>query len=521
MVIGISDRMTRWFRLLCILSLAAGAVCYVVFTIHWQWMWDTTVMHYIVLLLKHGKVPYRDIYDINMPGAYLTERWAIALFGSSDLGWRFYEFTLLGVMTAAMIVIALPWDWLAGLFAGVLFIVQVGSLGPYQAAERDEVMTVLIFIGYALLFTAVRWSKAWLVLGFGLAMGLAILIKPTVLPLALCLLVFLWVAVRHRGRDATWYLTYGVGGLVIAFAILLAFLLPGNAYAAFLFILGKLVPYYSSLAHPTLLVLLRRSLPAAIIVYVPLALLLAATSHVRANWELWAIRVGIVFGAVSYFVQGKGYDYHRIAFLCFGLLWVGVEFADGLKDHGWRRVAAVLGLAFGALFMVPFNARKIHKHHETNEAAFVLERDLDELGGSRLQNKVQCLDLVGGCLSALYRLGLAQSTGFTGDLQFFGPNDGNVVPYYRNILMDDLVHNPPDVIVLSNEWYQQSSYSFEKLNTWPTFRDYLNSEYRLEAEQGPFDLYGYPMSYRIYVLRGYSGHLLSGSAQTISSKPVQ
>jgi hypothetical protein len=107
----LSDRPIQAFRVLCMAVLLAGAACYVVFSFHWQWMWDTQVMHYIVLLLNHGKVPYKDIYDLNMPGAYLTERWALAVFGGSDLGWRLYEFTLLGAMTLAMTVIARPHDW--------------------------------------------------------------------------------------------------------------------------------------------------------------------------------------------------------------------------------------------------------------------------------------------------------------------------------------------------------------------------------------------------------------------------
>src|ERR1017187_3373127 len=60
----LSDRQIQYFRVLCMAVLLAGAASYVVFTIHWRWMWDTQVMHYIVLLLKHGKVPYKDIYDI-------------------------------------------------------------------------------------------------------------------------------------------------------------------------------------------------------------------------------------------------------------------------------------------------------------------------------------------------------------------------------------------------------------------------------------------------------------------------
>jgi hypothetical protein len=508
----LTDRQIYYFRVLCMTVLLAGAACYVVFTVHWQWMWDTQVMHYIVLLLNHGKVPYKDIYDINMPGAYLTERWAIGIFGGGDLGWRLYEFTLLGSMTLAMIVIAMPYDWLAGLFAGVLFSLQVGSMGPWQAAERDEVMTVLIFIGYAFLMLAVRKARPALMLLFGLAMGVAILIKPTVVPFALCVLLFPFFVLRKQGKSSTAFLLFALAGFAIALGILLDFLLPQHAFGPFFFILSKLVPYYSSLAHPTLWVLIRRSIPQAFRVYLPLALLLAIAGRSREsrckdadwtlNWEMWAVRAGVLFGGISYFIQRKGYDYHRIALVCFGLLWIGLEFTAAMKDRGWRRNVGVAGMAFGVLFMVPFNAWKVHGQHVVNAAVPVLEQDLVRLGGDQLQGKVQCLDLVGGCYSALYRLGLVQSTGFTGDLQFFGPDDGKVVPYYRQIFFDQIHDNPPKVIILSNEWYQESSYSFNKLNTWPEFRDYLNSAYRLQTTEGPFILYGNSMAYRIYVLKG-------------------
>jgi hypothetical protein len=501
MGMAISDRQVQYFRVLCMAVLLAGAASYAAFSIHWQWMWDTQVMHYIVLLLNHGKVPYKEIYDINMPGAYLTERWAIHIFGGGDLGWRLYEYTLLGTMTFAMIVIARPYDWLAGLFAGVLFSLQIGTLGPLQAAERDEVMTVFIFIAYAFLFAAVRRFKPALMLPFGLSIGIATLIKPTVVPLIVTLLVFQLIVLRKRGQSSPAYLLYAFTGLAIAVGILVAFLAPQHAFGPFFFILSKLVPYYSSLAHPTLWVLIRRSLPQAFLVYLPLTILLACASRSRANWEMWAIRAGFLFGGVSYFFQHKGYDYHRIAFVCFGLLWIGLEFTAALKDCGWRRLVGLTGLAFGVFMMVPLNARKIHARHDVNAAVPVLQQQLARLGGDQLQNRVQCLDLVGGCLSALYRMDLVQSTGFTGDLQFFGPDDGNVEPYYRKIFWDDIHQSPPKVIILSDEWYQSSGYSFDKLNTWPEFRDYLNSAYRLDTTIGPFELYGYPMSYRLYVLK--------------------
>ena len=389
----LSDRQVYYFRVLCMIFLFAGAACYVLFTLHWQWMWDTQVMHYISFLLDHGKIPYKEIYDINMPGAYLTERWAIDIFGGGDLGWRLYEFTLLGTMTAAMIVIATPYDWLAGLFSGVLFSLLYGALGPYQAAQRDEVMTVLLFVGYAFLFVAVRRNWAALMLPFGLALGIAILIKPTVLPFAIALLLFPFLVLRRRGISPVAYILLALAGFAIAVGILLEFLLPLHAFGPFLFILRKLVPYYSSLAHPTLWVLVRRSLPKTVLVYALIAAVLAFASRHRANWEVWAIRMGFFFGAISYFVQGKGYDYHRIAYLCFGLLWIGLEFTAAMKDGGWRRNLGVAGMAFAVLLMVPFNAQKVHRMQEKNPAAFVLEQDLVRLAATNCRARCSVLIL--------------------------------------------------------------------------------------------------------------------------------
>ena len=104
--------------------------------------------------------------------------------------------------------------------------------------------------------------------------------------------------------------------------------------------------------------------------------------------------------------------------------------------------------------MLPPKVRELrHGRNYANPFDDQLQADLQRLGGSSLQNRVQCLDIVAGCYGALYRLGLMQSTGFIGDLVFFGPDDGKVVPYYRRIFWDDMHSNPPQVIVLSNQWF--------------------------------------------------------------------
>jgi len=109
---------------------------------HWPWMGDTQIFHYVNFLVGKGMSPYRQIFDLNMPGSYLSDFIGTAIFGSSDLGWRLYDYTLLAILTAAFIFIAVEYDWFAGLYAGVLFALMHGSEGPWQTAQRDQVMTV-------------------------------------------------------------------------------------------------------------------------------------------------------------------------------------------------------------------------------------------------------------------------------------------------------------------------------------------------------------------------------------------
>ena len=59
----------------------------------------------------------------------------------------------------------------------------------------------------------------------------------------------------------------------------------------------------------------------------------------RANWEMWAIRMGFLFGALSYFIQHKGYDYHRIAYV-YSALAPDQHVANTLAAvKAWRRQA--------------------------------------------------------------------------------------------------------------------------------------------------------------------------------------
>ena len=106
------------------------------------------------------------------------------------------------------------------------------------------------------------------------------------------------------------------------------------------------------------------------------------------------------------------------------------------------------------------------------------------LGVERLQNQVQCMDIVDGCLSALYHLKIVQSTGSTGDLLLFQPISAPPVEAARADYWRTLQSRPPSLIVMSN-WHFNGERDFHKIDTWPEFARFLAENYT-QVEQRDF-----------------------------------
>ena len=490
-------------RLVFSLILCASVAFYVYKSIGWQVMHDTSIMHYVNFLIDRGLAPYRDIIDCNMPGSYFMEGWAMHVFGGGDLGWRFYDFFLLGILTASLIVISLPYDWFAGLFAGVFFLLIHGLEGPRNAGQREQLMITLIMIGYALLFTALRRQKPWFMLPFGLALGLAASLKPTAAALGLVLLLMMAVALRRKVIPIRSYLSYGVLGLLVALLINLGFLFRYHAFHSFVAISKRLLPFYATVGNqpPSFLMkdlLLEDALPRKMIAMVAIAVIFTIVNRTRREWEkleLLALGIGVLFGIFSFVAQGKAFEHHAYAFKVFVFLWFGLECTKAMRTRGVLHVAGLAAIGFCVLAVVPKYTYRMASVAPLNEQPDGLKSDLIRLGGSKLQNQVQCLDLVDNCLSTLYRLRLVSNTYFIGDYMFFGPVGSPPQPYYRNMLWNDLHKNPPKVIVLTNEWLCEPN-SFKKIDQWPQLAEYLNSAYTLDVSR----TFG-ESSYKIFLLK--------------------
>ncbi len=454
--------------------------------------------------------PYRVLGDMNMPGALLVEWIVMHTLGGGDIAWRVFDFGSLAVAAGAMLYIARPYDWFSGVFAASLFALVHGRDGLAQPGQRDLTMAVVLVLATAFLFCAVRRERVWAAGLFGLCAGVAATIKPTALPFGVVLFVIATMEIRRRGRPIRWYIIASSLSFLFAPLAALAFLHHEHATAAFLQGLRTVVPYYSSLGHRPFVFLLLHSI-SPLLPLVLTWLVMLCIGWPRLDWERTALSMGAALGLASYLLQPRGFPYYRYPFLAFLLPLMAIDFVSAVKSLAGRhpklrRTLATAALAIGSLFIAPVSAIYIHQYEWRNiEFISSVEENIDRLGGSSLSGHIQCIDSISGCGTALYRSRLVQSTGVLSDFLLFGPDQTPIVRQTREQFLGEITSNPPKVIVVSSWLHIDGPDNYEKLDRWPAFKNYLQSNYLLDTDWRPrqpvkwWSREEWPKGYRIYV----------------------
>lgn len=499
-------------RLAAVAILAVGLAAYLRISWRWELMHDMQVLHYVSFLIDKGWAPYRQIGDMNMPGAYLFEGWALHVFGSSDLGWRLYDFLLCAVAIAAMVSIARPYDWLSGFIAGCTFTLVHAADGPVNAGQRDQLMAVLLLVSYAFCFESVRRRSSWPMAAASFCAGMAASVKPTLLLAGPVLFALaLWRLRKIRVKLAPYVLWMLIGFLASA-ALVLGFLLLHGSLQAFVYDLTKVLPDYAKIPGATWPELIETTLSRPMFIYAAFALITLFLYRQWANWELGAIVCGIGFGLLNFYGQHKGFGQHRYTTNAFVILWASIQLMLAIRHPGLVRWIAAAGLTCVVVLNTAEDVHWMRLYPKQSNFTNDLQADLSRIGISSLQNSIQCLDLVDGCLTALYHLKLVQSTGSTGDLLLFLPRRSWVVDDARSKFLKEMNHSPPNVIVLSNAPFQGGR-TFNIVETFPALAEFLKQKYALTIQR---EFCGIPSShpgadsacpaYRIYQVKS-DGHI--------------
>ena len=523
-------------RLLATFATLLCAAIFVVHSLHWPLLGDASLMHYVVFLMDHGFIPYRDIHDPNLPGTYAVQWLVVHTLGPGDLAWRMYDVLLAAIAAAAMCLIAGPAYRLAGLFAGSLFLLLHGRDGIAELGQRDLLMTVLLLLSTASLTCGLRTRRLLLVAVAGLLSGMAVTVKPTAALSFLAMLVFLAISAGNSPWPRRRLLAAGLISLFLAPLVAAAALYRVHALRAFAGTLTGLDRYHNSLFQVPVTYFLTHPIPSSLLALTLAWLAALLRQRPRFTREQTLLLLGFLAGELSFLLQRKAYSYHRYPADAFLLLLISLAFFRATEHPSRNRflkAAGVFGLAWGALVLAP--QCLLHTRHlsaSPQDFSHLLERDRTALAahppvafslatsvdGRRdqpvldhvLDHHVQCLDFTAGCVTTLARMHLVQSTGFLYDCYGYGapaaPVLRQVVRQYREAFLAALDRNPPAVLVLSSQNCGGPD-SFAKVDRWPALGELVAARYVLFKEVTPPDPIHWanqpaqPYSYRLYLHR--------------------
>ena len=117
-------------------------------------------MHYIAWRILDGAAPYRDLFDMNFPGAYAAHLLLLLTLGPGDLAFRAFDLGILLLVGAGLwSALRASGAW-GGLAAAALFALYHVAGGPWLAGQRD-----LLFCGFLV------WSAAGVIASTNAARG--------------------------------------------------------------------------------------------------------------------------------------------------------------------------------------------------------------------------------------------------------------------------------------------------------------------------------------------------------------
>jgi Dolichyl-phosphate-mannose-protein mannosyltransferase len=484
-----------------ILAASAGLAAWLGWrSLGWPLIHDAPIMHYIAWLIAEGAVPYRDAFDMNLPGVYLIHWAVLAVGGAGDRPWRLFDLGWLAATCALLFVYCRPaGDRWAAASAATIFALYHLSGGAWRAGQRDFLLCLFLLMGALGVARSLEHACArGPLIAAGLALGAGIMIKPQAGAFWIaCAVVAAWGAAR-QGRSAAAGGAAAVlaAGLVVP-AIVMGWLAWRGGLWAFVAILtGYVAPLYGHVGRVRVWEALGWypygwhlwALWAAI---VALALLGPAPEGGGARKGLALL--GVAYGWLHFQIQGKGWEYHLYPlalFLTALLPFAVTPVPAAARERAALELRRAAALAAAAALVVTLGAKGVDAMDAPWIAAkarrvAALARDLRPLAPPGAT--VQVMDVAEGGIHALLELERRQPTRFIYDFHFFHDETDPRIRALRSEFMMGLETGRPAAIVVLKESWNRPGY--DRLRELPGLQPLLDRAYILAVDGDGYRIY--------------------------------
>jgi hypothetical protein len=463
----------------------------------WPLIHDAPIMHYVAWLMGQGEVPYRDAFDMNLPGVYLIHRAVLLVGGPGDLAWRLFDLAWLGATCGLLFVYARPLaDRGAAAAGALLFALYHLSGGAWRVGQRDFLLCIFLLAGALGVARSQEEGGALRPLVWaGLVLGAGMMVKPQA--------GLYWVACAAAAAASAWRLARSIAasaGAVLGAGLLGPALVFGwlgwrGGLGAFVAVMtGYVLPLYSHVGRVPVWQAfawyryghLLWGLLGAVGV---LAMLGSAPAGTGARKALALLGVG--YGWLHFSLQGKGWEYHLYPLACFLCALAPFALTRSGSQPGamaaLRRPVALAVLAASVVTLGYKGADALDAGWIADKARRVtaLSRDLARLAPDGAT--VQVMDVTEGGLHALLRLGKRQPTRFLYDFHFFHDQADPRIKALQREFVAGLKERPPAAIVVMRDTWNRRGY--DRVREIPGLMPLLDGSYTLAVEGDGYRIY--------------------------------
>jgi hypothetical protein len=190
-----------------LLALWVTAVIVAVGSSAWRFQHDAPLLLYIAFATRHfDLVPYRDIFDFNLPGTYLIYRAIGTISNYTDLGVRCCDLALLGLTGVLSYRWMRPLGRRAAHCGAAMWVLAYLGGGPMFSLQREFIMMPALLLALVL-NDGVSGASVARRVAAGAMWGIVATIKPhAAIGLALVVIVDIIAFVKQSRRGDVWRL---------------------------------------------------------------------------------------------------------------------------------------------------------------------------------------------------------------------------------------------------------------------------------------------------------------------------
>jgi hypothetical protein len=510
-------------------------------SMQWEMQHDSPIMIYIARLIDGGRIPYVEIFDMNLPGTYAVHVGLARVFGTGDLGFRLADTTLLLALLATTFAALRRVSPVVATTAALLVGCAYLSYGPRRSLQREFLILLPLAASLWAVQTRRPFSRPTRFAVLGLLAGVATTIKPHA---ALGLPVFLWFASKTapavdgsgRGEAAgpkllPMALAAAAAGFALPLVLTLVYLWSVGAVGAFWDVASGYWPLYGEIAQNLSIVSGSERLPYLVRGWLrfgaghfadsPLDVLregfagwfaaaavgffLARRTHPasaegarseaprgepsREPSEVGQLaRMLAALGVVYSFypvASGKFWGYHWQPFLYFVHLLAALCLCPPRPGERLAPITGLVVLATTGFFLLNLDTpfRPHPAAHSTNplkkrhEAIALYLRESLEPG-----DVVQPLDWTGGSIHGMLQANAELATSFVYDFHFYHHVDTPYIQALRRRFLNELSESKPRYVI-DIQGLKPSVKTSAARSTFPALRTFLDVNYTL-AHQG-------------------------------------